>query len=80
MICVRCSKNVRDPGIHTCWDANKKHLVRVVGKRFVCGLIFEGVTCIEAAPFLRWCHRKQWRDIAAYFHRRGWEFDVSRIE
>lgn len=79
MICVSCSKDLREPYIHTCWNAGKLHLVRVVAPNFVCGLVFEGTRCIEAAPIMRWVRGKEWRDIALWCRSKRFEFEVRRI-
>jgi len=80
MICVRCSKDLRPPGIHTCCPADKQHLLHVDAPHFHAGAIFFNDTCIEAAPILRWCEGKSYREIAQYAKRKRWSLRVTRIQ
>jgi hypothetical protein len=59
-------------------------LVRVTAPHFCAGLILDiggkgvGETrVIEAAPILRWTHRKPWREALAWMREKGWTVEVS---
>lgn len=51
-------------------------LVRIVAPDFVAGVVFEGLTCVRAAPKLRWALHKDRDTLRAYFLKHGWKASI----
>ena len=53
-------------------------VVQVTTPHFCAGLVFQGLTCTEAAPILHWAVNKDRDWLRAYFKRKGWKAAVVR--
>lgn len=54
---------------------DEPRLVRVEGPHFVAAIVLEKGRCIKAAPILHWAIGKSEAWLAAYFERKGWQYE-----
>lgn len=52
-------------------------LYQVTAPHFCAGLVFDGGTCIEAAPILKWARGMQMIYIDSYCKRKGWKLEKA---
>lgn len=51
-------------------------LVRIEAPHFVAGLLMRGLTCVHAAPILKWAVNKDRDFLRSYFARKGWKANI----